>query len=339
MTRFLLHAFPAPTRVAPLARLCEEDGWDGLYLADSQNLVADPYCELALAAAVTERIELGPFVTNPVTRLPAVTASTIATIQAESGGRAVVGIGRGDSSLSLIGRPRATLEQLGTYVEQLQRYLAGDVVDIDGHPSRLAWISECTQPKVPVDVVASGRRSISLAATCADRVTFAVGAAPDRIKWAIETAKEARARAGLPPETLEMGACVVAAVTSDEDAAQLVRANVGIFARFVGQAAMAGGAPDGTDLRTEQAVAAAYDQQRHGLASAPQTTLLGDDFVKDFAVIGPADHCIRRLQELTSVGLDHILVVGSSRDADRNTALALTRRFATEVLPLLRQMG
>jgi hypothetical protein len=56
------------------------------------------------------------------------------------------------------------------------------VVDIDGHKSRLAWIAESAEPKVPVDVVATGKRSISLAATCADRVTFAVGAAPDRIK-------------------------------------------------------------------------------------------------------------------------------------------------------------
>ena len=111
----------------------------------------------------------------------------------------------------------------------------------------------------------------------------------------------------------------------------------GIFARFVGQAAVARGAPDGADLHTEQAVAAAYDQQRHGLGSAPQTTLLGDPFVKNFAVVGSADHCVQRLQELARLGLDHVIVVGPSRDADRDGALALTRRFATEVLPGLRQ--
>jgi 5,10-methylenetetrahydromethanopterin reductase len=337
MTRFLLHAFPVPTRVAPLARLCEEDGWDGLLLADSQNLVADPFCELALAASVTDRLELGPFVTNPVTRHPAVTASAIATIQAESGGRAVLGIGRGDSSLALIGRPRASLEELGTYVGQLQRYLAGEPVEIDGRESRLAWIAESPHPKVPVDVVASGRRAISLAAACADRVTFALGASPDRIRWAVDIARAARAQAGLPAETLEVGACLVAAVASDEgEAAGLVRANVGIFARFLGQAAAAGGAPGGADLDTERAVATAYEQEHHGLASAPQTTLLGDDFVNDFAVVGSAAHCVQRLQELAGIGLHHIVVVGPSRDADPGEALALTRRFAAEVLPELR---
>jgi 5,10-methylenetetrahydromethanopterin reductase len=339
MTRFLLHAFPVPGTVARLAEVCEQDGWDGLLLADSQNLVADPYCELALAASVTDRLELGPFVTNPITRHPAVTASAIATIQAESGGRAVLGIGRGDSSLALIGRPRATIDELAIYIELLQGYLGGDAVELGGQQSRLAWVAESDRPKVPVDVVATGRRSISMAATRADRVTFAVGASPDRIRWAIDIARAARIGAGVPPETLQMGACVVAAVAPEGGpaAAELVRANVGIFARFVGQAAAAGSAPDGIDMRTEQAVAGAYDQDHHGLSSAAQTRLMGDDFVQDFAVIGSVAHCVRRLNELAAAGLDHIVVVGSSRDVERHRALALTRQFAAEVLPGLRE--
>jgi 5,10-methylenetetrahydromethanopterin reductase len=112
---------------------------------------------------------------------------------------------------------------------------------------------------------------------------------------------------------------------------------VGIFARFVGQAAAAGAAPDTADLGTERAVAGAYDQQNHGLASAAQTRLMSDEFVNDFAVVGSADHCVQRLNELASAGLDHIVVVGSSRDTDRRRALALTREFAAEVLPRLRE--
>ena len=75
-----------------------------MLVADSQNLNADVWVELALAAAATERLRLGPGVTNPATRHPAVTASAAATLQEESGGRAVLGLGRGDSSLGQIGR-------------------------------------------------------------------------------------------------------------------------------------------------------------------------------------------------------------------------------------------
>ena len=49
-------------------------------------------------------------------------------------------------------------------------------------------------PKVPVDVAASGPKVIALGATLGDRVTFAVGADPERIAWALETARAARGR-------------------------------------------------------------------------------------------------------------------------------------------------
>ena len=43
-------------------------------------------------------------VTNPVTREPAVTARAYATLQDISGGRMVMGIGRGDSAVRVMGR-------------------------------------------------------------------------------------------------------------------------------------------------------------------------------------------------------------------------------------------
>ena len=68
-------------------------------MTDSQNLSPDVYVALTLAAAATQRLRLGPGVTNPVTRHAAAAASAITAIHAHSGGRAMFGIGRGDSSL------------------------------------------------------------------------------------------------------------------------------------------------------------------------------------------------------------------------------------------------
>ncbi|MDB5447064.1 MAG: hypothetical protein JWQ97_2381, partial [Phenylobacterium sp.] len=85
---------PAGDVAAQAARL-EADGWGGIMLFDSQSLIGDPYVALALAATSTERLGLGIGVTNPVTRHAAVAASAIASVQAASGGRAVLGIGRG----------------------------------------------------------------------------------------------------------------------------------------------------------------------------------------------------------------------------------------------------
>ena len=153
----------------------EEEGWDGCF-GDSQNLAADAYAELALAATVTKRVGLGTAVTNPVTRHPAVTAAAIATVQGESGGRAVLGIGRGDSALAYLGMAPAPVPVFERYVERVQGYLRGEEVpfdvagdgggrvasaaelDLAGAPtaSRLQWLP-AGMAKVPVEVYATGR--------------------------------------------------------------------------------------------------------------------------------------------------------------------------------------
>src|SRR5258707_13081427 len=89
--------FPIPGAFAQMARMVEESGFDGIGIVDTQNLAADPYSELCLAAHATKRLKLRNAVTNPVTRHPAVTASAIATVPADAAGREVIGNGREDA--------------------------------------------------------------------------------------------------------------------------------------------------------------------------------------------------------------------------------------------------
>src|SRR5260370_28077206 len=95
-------AFPIPGAFAQMARMVEESGFDGIGIVDTQNLAGDPYSELCVAAHAAKHLKLRTAVTNPVTRHPAVTASAIATVQAEARGRAVRGLGRGDSAAANI---------------------------------------------------------------------------------------------------------------------------------------------------------------------------------------------------------------------------------------------
>src|SRR6266851_5715658 len=81
--------------------MAERDGWDGLAFTDSQNLGGDSFAALAIAAQCTYQITLATGATNPVTRHPAVIASAIATVHVESGGRAWLGIARGDSAMGI----------------------------------------------------------------------------------------------------------------------------------------------------------------------------------------------------------------------------------------------
>ena len=86
------------------AQRAETSGFDGITFTDSQNLVGDPFVAVALAANATERLRFATGVTNAFTRHPAALANVAATVQETSGGRFVLGIGRGDTALFHLGR-------------------------------------------------------------------------------------------------------------------------------------------------------------------------------------------------------------------------------------------
>ena len=86
-----------------LCREVEDAGFEWLGVADSQSVFREMYVALTVAALHTRRVRLGPLVTNPLTRHLVVTASAIASVDELSGGRAVLGLGSGDSAIYTIG--------------------------------------------------------------------------------------------------------------------------------------------------------------------------------------------------------------------------------------------
>ena len=278
--------FPPPGAAGIVAKFAEDAGWDGVVFADTQNLAADVYGSLCLAAASTSTLLLGTGVTNPVTRHPAVTASAIATVQAAAGGRTVLGLGRGDSSLAHIGRDPERVAAFEAYLVRVQGYLRGEAVDLgDGVTSRNEWIGTNGLPKVPVDVAATGPRVIGIGACLAERVTFAVGAEPERVAAAIATARRARESAGLDPMGVSLGAYVN--VVAHPDVAQaraMVRGGLGSFAHFSGMP----GAPEqsGPDAAVYGALTDGYDMAHHGSVAATHQAFLPDEFVDRFGVVG-----------------------------------------------------
>jgi 5,10-methylenetetrahydromethanopterin reductase len=337
MVEFWLGTFPTVGRARALAEMAEADGWDGLAFTDSQNLHGDTFAALALAAHATTRLKLATAATNPATRHPAVVASAIATIQAESAGRAVLGIARGDSALALLGRRPLPLAEFERALEQVQAYLRGDVVDCDGFPSRLEWLAAAGQPKVPMAVAATGPRVIELAARVADRVTFSVGADEARLRAAIERARRARAATGsaLPP--LGLGAYVNAVAHPDvRRARELVRGRLAVYARFstLHGPVLESLAPE--DRAVARRLAHSYELGAHATGGGRHQAALDDAFVDRFGVVGPSDEVAERLRRLIRLGLDHVVVVGHGRDVAPDVLAESSRRFGREVLPRLR---
>ncbi len=335
MVEIWLGTFPIPGRAAALAEMAERDGWDGIAFADSQNLSGDAFVALGVAAHATTRLKLATGTTNSATRHPAVVASGIAAVQVESGGRAVLGIARGDSALAYLGRKPLPLPEFRRGLEQIQAYLRGESADLDGFPSRIAWMDDVRVPKVPMAVAATGPRVIELAAQVAERITFSVGAEPGRLRAGIETARRAPRPVGQPP--LSLGAYVNAVAHPDVGRArELVRGRMGVYARFSTMDRRVLKSLPEEDRTVGERLAAAYDMGAHATAGARHEEALADAFVDRFGVVGPPERVAERLRGLVGLGLDHFVIVGHGRDVSPEVLAESSRRFGQEVIPLVK---
>ena len=342
----------APRRAAEFGRHAEDAGWHGMLVVDSQNLSGDSYVALASAAIATSNLGLGPGVTNSVTRHAAVTASAIASIQKLSDGRAVLGIGRGDSALAHVGRAPARLGPFETYLKNVQTYLSGGEVafeacaiddsvapDVEAleladtpSTSTIGWLRQ--DPKVPVEVAATGPKVIGIAARHAERVMFTVGADVERLRWGIETAEAAARDVNRDVSDLAFGAYVNIVCHSNlETAHKLARGGATLFARFSVMHGGISGPVDAMQTEVLNSIHERYDMKGHGRGDSQQTSAVTPEFIDRFAIVGDPAQCVDRLQELRELGLDRLAVNGPTFSAQSEEGKEASELFETQVLP------
>ncbi len=325
MTEYWGFGKSEPGRIAEFARVDEADGWDGMVYTDSQNLRPEVYTVMATAVAATTRLKVAPGVTNPVTRHPAISASAIAAIHAESGGRAVYGIGRGDSALAYIGGAPASLSLFERYVRNVRAYLQGQKVPFDqleateksvttlelGDEPAESWLRwlDLTLPPVPVEVVGTGPKVIAIGGREADFVTFTVGADLERLKWGIDTARAAARDAGRPEGEVKFGAYVNAACHPDiEVSRMLVSGGLASFSRFSAMHGTTTGPTSGGSDKVFKDIRDKYDMKSHGQPGSSQTSVLTEDFIDRFAVVGNPDQFLEKVSQIVALGVERLVL-------------------------------
>jgi len=137
---------PPVSRTVGWAKRAEEVGFDYVWAWDSHVLWQEFYVTFALIGQATEKLRLGPCVTNPATRDVTVTASAMATLNEVTGGRMDVGIGRGDSARRVIGKTPVTVERLEAESKLIKDLAEGREVDYEGTPLQLKWSEGHTLP-------------------------------------------------------------------------------------------------------------------------------------------------------------------------------------------------
>jgi 5,10-methylenetetrahydromethanopterin reductase len=189
----MLHENEQSIDGAELAAFAEDAGFDFAGFADSQSIFRECYSSLAIAAARTSRLMLGPTVTNPVSRHPVVTASAIATIHEISGGRAFLGIGTGDSALYNLGLKPSRIADFGEAVGQIRRAFDDQVEIAATRSVDLKWNKE----RVPIMVAGSGPKAMDVAARLGDGAIIDVGSDPEIVGEWIGYMRDIRSRSDL----------------------------------------------------------------------------------------------------------------------------------------------
>jgi len=307
-----------------------------LGVADSQFLIQELYTSLGALALETETVEIGPAMTNPVTRHPAVHASAMCNVHELSGGRAVLGLASGDSAVHTLGKSPARLRELKEAVEVIKQLSRGETVQFGGTDITLEWLPEEGDYEFPVSVAAEGPKTLELAGRVADRVVVGLGKTPAIVEGAVERVKAGANAAGRDFAELEIWLYVDANVRSDATVAvNEMKHSLAASAHHSLQVSFEGKhVPEDhrEDIRT---LIENYDSTVHGQPDETHNSELVERLgltnylLSRYAVAGTPADCRAQLERLDRAGaVDGVLFAVHT---GRKTAVM--ERFASDVLP------
>jgi probable F420-dependent oxidoreductase len=324
-----LQTNPPASRVIELTRKAEDLGFTYAWTFDSHILWQEPYVIYSQMLSATERIMVGPFVTNPVSRDPSVTASTFATLNEMFGNRTICGIGRGDSVVRVLGRKPTTLRQLEEAMHVIKELVEGREVDYSGVKVRIPWVSD---GKLDVWMAGYGPRALGLIGRKADGFILQL-ADPVILDWTMKHVHDAAKEAGRNPK--EVKVCVAAPAYVGEDLAYQ-RDQCRWFGGMVGNHVADLVARYGEDSDVPHALTdyikarQGYDYGHHGQSGNPSTDFVPDDIVDRFCVLGTVEEHLKQLNELRDLGADQFNVY-LMHDAMEETLEA----YGEEIIPAL----
>jgi 5,10-methylenetetrahydromethanopterin reductase len=314
-------------------KLVNTCGYELIGFGDSQNRWAEMYSMLALTAANTTKPTIGPFITNPVTRHPAVAANAMATLQLASGGRAFFGIGHGETSIRDLGGKPSSREHFESYVHTVRALCAGEQTEYQGVPMKMLW----EVPRVPIWVAGDGPKMLQLAGRVGDAVIVGNGATPELVKYAHDQIRIGAEAAGRDASTIDVWFMVRVVIADSEAAAfEQLRFYLATYAntRYRNAGGMKG---IGIPPEIEERLAGFRSEFRFNeslRSDLPFNADLVDKYGlrewlgQQFAVAGSAEQCIERLENLARVGGTHIVLPQLLGDPSEST-----REFAEKILP------
>jgi probable F420-dependent oxidoreductase len=299
----VLQTNPPASRTVALAKLAEQHGFSHVWTFDSHLLWQEPYVIYSQILAETNRVIVGPMVTNPATRDWTVTASTYATLNEMYGNRTICGIGRGDSAVRVTNGAPTTLKTLRESIHVIRELANSRAVEYNGAHLQFPW-SRGSQ--LDVWVAAYGPLALKLTGEVGDGFILQM-ADLDVAKWMIQTVRDAADNAGRDPMSIKF--CVAAPMYIGSDWEHM-RDQTRWFGGMVGNHVADIVAKYGEGSEVPKALTdyikgrEGYDYNSHGKSGNDHVDFVPDEIVDRFCVLGTAEQHIEKLEALKSIGVD-----------------------------------
>ncbi len=315
-------------RTLALTRQAEAAGFDYGWLFDSHVLWRDPYPLLTLMAGATTRLRMGTCVTNPGTREPSVTASSLAVLDEISDGRMDLGIGRGDSARRVLGKPPSTMAHTEEASNVIRTLGAGDAVTYEGTELHFPWTRGWT---LPIWVAGYGPMAIAMTGRVADGIILQL-ADPDLVRWFVGQLREAEAAAGREPGSVKVQAAAPAHVGPRELGRERTRWFPALVSNHVVDLVNKYPREELPEALTGYITdRAGYDYHHHAEVGSSNAAFVGDEVTDRFCVLGEADEQVAKLRELADAGVNQFNLYLMNGDEE-----AQLERYGGEVIPAFR---
>ena len=318
-------------RTIALTRQAEAAGFDYGWLFDSHVLWRDPYPLLTLMAQATKRLRLGTCVTNPGTREPSVTASSLATLDELSGGRMDLGIGRGDSARRVLGKPPTTMATLEEAIRVIRALVAGETIAFEGSVLHFPWTAGWD---LPVWVAGYGPMALAMTGRVADGLILQL-ADPDLIGWFVGHVREAELAAGRPAGSVRIQAAAPAHVGERAEGRERTRWFPALVSNHVVDLVNKYPRDELPESLTGYVRdREGYDYLHHAEVGSSNAGFVGDEVTDRFCVLGSVDDHVAKLRDLAAAGVDQFNIYLMNGDEE-----AVLEAYGREIIPATRGLA
>jgi 5,10-methylenetetrahydromethanopterin reductase len=275
-------------------------------------------------------------VTTPVTRHVTVTASAITSLNELSGGRAILGIGQGDSSVRLVGLRPTRVAEMREAIRAIRAFAAGQWLEFNGRRLRLKS-AEGRSDAPPIYLAATGPKMLQVAGELADGAMLLAGVDRDNLDYVIGNVRTGAERAGRELADLDLMLGAYCYVGADwREARRLARPYAALFAIHYPDALRAVGirVPEARPMPELYPDVNHCENWEHAVAATdwvPDEVL--ELFCEKYTLMGTARELIAKLETVISRGVTHFYLLGFK---SYQTPADVAQLFARQVIPYFR---